>query len=191
MPKLVVKVVSVTAWQAPLRCALDEIDHERAETLPLRRAEAVERAVTLAGRGGRAAVAEFLGVGVNTIDKMLHLARSGPAVMVHSLPPGTFRRLLAVEVSEVAPLTRSQWEALAWLIRGIAFDETWINEPGVLLAEEVKDAELDAGFDPARIEAACRSWSRVQALAVIDCCLRSGLDPLPISTDTSAADDND
>ncbi|WP_219152224.1 hypothetical protein [Amycolatopsis sp. TNS106] len=181
----------MAAWRAPLRQALAEIDHERAETLPLRRAEAVERAVAMAGRGGRAAVAEFLGVGVNTIDKMLHLARTSPAVTVRSLPPGTFRRLLAVEASEVAPLARSQWEALAWLIRGIAFDETWINEPGVLLADEIGDAELDAGFDPARIAAACRSWSRVQALAVIDCCLRSDLGTLPTSTEPGATDDND
>ncbi|WP_143267177.1 hypothetical protein [Amycolatopsis thailandensis] len=174
-----------------MRRALDEIEHERAETLPLRRAEAVERAVAMAGRGGRTAVAEFLGLGVNTIDKMLHLARSGPAVMVRSLPPGTFRRLLAAEVSEVAPLARSQWGALAWLIRGIAFDEMWIDAPGVLLAEEVEDADLDAGFAPARIAAACRSWSRVQALAVIDCCLRSDLDPLPTSTEPGAAGAND
>lgn len=184
-------VVSVAAWQAHLRRALDEIDYERTETLPMRRAEAVERAVAMAGRGGRTAVAEFLGLRVNAIDKALQLARSRPAVTVQSLPPRTFRRLLAVEVREVEPLARSQWEALAWLVRGIAFDETWINEPGVLLAEEIEDARLDARVDPTGIAAACWSWSRVQALAVIDCCLQSDLDPLPTSTDTSAPDDND
>jgi hypothetical protein len=183
-------VPSVPAWQAPLRRALDEIDHERSEMLPVRRAAAVERAVAMAGRGGRTAVAEFLGVSVNAIDKALQLARSRPAVTVQSLPPGTFRRLLAIEVREVTPLARSQWEALAWLVRGIAFDVLWINEPGVLLADEIEDADLDARVGPASIAAACRSWSRVQALAVIDCCMRSDLDTLPTSTDTSETDDN-
>ncbi|WP_143086267.1 hypothetical protein [Amycolatopsis saalfeldensis] len=97
---------------------------------------------------------------MNAIDKALQLARSRTAVAAPSLPPGTFRRLLEAEVHEVAPLTRSQWEALAWLVRGIAFDPTWINEPGVLLSDEVEDADLDTRVGPSSIAAACRSWSR-------------------------------
>ncbi|UUV32351.1 hypothetical protein NQK81_02535 [Amycolatopsis roodepoortensis] len=98
---------------------------------------------------------------------------------------------MAVEGRDVAPLALAQWEALPWLGRGIAFDEARIDEPGALLADENEDAHLDARVGPALTAATCRRWSQVQALAVIDCCLRSDLDPLPTSADTSATADSD
>lgn len=81
----------------------------------------------------------------------------------------------------VPPLTALQWKALAWIIRGTFIDVVWIEQPGQLLAYEIEDAELAGDLDPDVLAEACRGWSRVQVLAVIDACQRDDLAVLPVT----------
>ncbi|MCQ1582448.1 hypothetical protein [Streptomyces parvus] len=87
---------------------------------------------------------------------------------------------MAAERETLPPLSGLQWEALAWLVRGTFIDVLWIEQPGELLAQEVEDAELDENLEPARLAEACRSFSRVQALAVIDACQCGNVVALPV-----------
>jgi hypothetical protein len=142
------------------------------------RARAIAGEVGRRGRGGARQVADELGVSEKAISEAVRRAR-GLSGGYHALPGDTLERLLAAELPSVGPLAEAQWQALAWLVRGIVIDPLWIGLPGQLLACEVEDAELEPEFSPDVIADACRSWTRVQALAVIDACQRDALDTLP------------
>ncbi|WP_225636727.1 hypothetical protein [Streptomyces solaniscabiei] len=131
------------------------------------------------GRGGARQLAEELGVSEKTISQAIARARRAPTP-VRTLPADTLERLLAAEVETVPPLTALEWDALAWIIRGTVIDVVWIEQPGQMLADEVEDAELAGDLDPAALAEACRGWSRVQALTVIDACQRDDLAALPV-----------
>lgn len=142
------------------------------------RARVIAAEVKRRGRGGQTQVASELGLSVQAVSEAVRRAAglTGPQ---HELPAGTLERLLHEEAGDIAPLNRIQWEALAWLIHGTVIDPSWISAPGQLLAIELEDAELGPEFGPEEIIKAARSWTRVQALAVIDACQREDMDSLP------------
>ena len=60
---------------------------------------------------------------------------------------------------------------LRWVVRSTVVDDVWMEQPGELLAQEVEDIDPDellAGVEQAALAQSCRSWSRIQALAVLD-----------------------
>lgn len=168
--------------QRRLAAAQARIEHGSDE----RAAGADDKAVAIAdevdtrGRGGARQVADELGVSEKTVSQAVARARKVRTQdRGRTLPFDTLERLLAAEVQTVPALRPRQWEALAWLVRGTVIDVVWIEQPGDLLAQEVEDAGLDQGLEPAVIAEACRGWSRAQALAVIDACQRDDLAALP------------
>lgn len=97
-----------------------------------------------------------------------------------ALPVGTLARLLDFEANTIEALPVSWWRALEWIVRSVVIDTTWLHDPAAFLAEGVDEADdLSDAVDAAALAAVCRSWSRVQALAVIDACLRSQTATLP------------
>ncbi|MEU3877653.1 hypothetical protein [Streptomyces sp. NPDC029704] len=144
------------------------------------KARAIAEEVDRRGRGGARQLAAELGVSEKTISQAVARARRAPEA-ARALPADTLERLLAAERAALPPLTAAQWQALAFIVRGTVVDVTWIEEPGVLLAGEVEDAGLDERIDPAGLVRACRGWSRAQALAVIDACLKDEVADLPMA----------
>ncbi|WP_016910036.1 hypothetical protein [Streptomyces xiaopingdaonensis] len=153
-------------------------NHERAAGAD-ERARVIDSEATRRGKTGTAELAEVLGVSVGAIRAIRARARRGPD-SARTLPSETLELLLAAEAATLPPLARAQWTALARLIRRTLIDVSWIERPGLLLADEV-EAELGEEFDPAALARACRAWRRTQALAVIDACQRDNLDALPTS----------
>jgi hypothetical protein len=131
------------------------------------------------GRGGAKQVAAEINVSEKTVSQAIARARSLPRSPARRLPVDTLERLFSAELETLAPLSPLQWRALAWIVRGTVIDPVWVGEPGELLAQEVEDAELDGGVEVTALAAACRGWTRVQALAVIDACQREDLAALP------------
>lgn len=146
------------------------------------RAIAAEAVRCGGGKRGAEQVAEKLGVHSNIVYRAVARARRAPDPG-RTLPGDLLERLLAAEQQTLPPLPALQWQALAHLVRGTIIDVSWIEQPGLLLADEVEAVaqagELGEEFGPDRLAQVCRSWSRVQALAVIDACQRDGLDTLP------------
>jgi hypothetical protein len=104
-------------------------------------------------------------------------------------PVEVLARLYVLELAEVAPLPARLWQALAEILLATPIDISWIEEPGVLIAGEIDGTNDDgagglAEEDAALLGAAARTWSRVQALAILDCLAGKNLDSLP----TAAAD---
>lgn len=143
------------------------------------KARVIAEEVARRGRGGARQVAEELGVSEKTISQALARARSAPTPG-RTLPSDTLERLLAAELGTLGPLPTLQWRALSHLVRSTFIDSVWIEQPGELLALEVEDAEFDDTVESAALAEACRGWSRVQALAVIDACQRGDLAALPV-----------
>ncbi|GAA1596215.1 hypothetical protein [Streptomyces globosus] len=152
--------------------------HRAAEEIADRRALAVARGVEEAGRGGRQSVAARLGTRVGAVDKAL--ARARGAARPGFLPYDLNDRLFTLEIAEITPLTTGQWQALHWLTRSLVVDATWLHDPAGLLAGEVEDAVPD-GADTAALAEAVRSWTRVQAIAVLEA-LRQDVDLTTLPT---------
>lgn len=144
------------------------------------RARAIAGEAARRGRGGAKQVADELGVSEKTVSLAIARARRAPDP-ARTLPHDALERLLAAELKAVPPLTAHAWEALAFIVRGTFIDAVWIEQPGELLAQEAEDADLDGGPEPAALAEACRSWTRAQALAVIDACQRGDLTALPVT----------
>jgi len=143
------------------------------------RARIIAQAVADYGRGGRDWAAGVLGVTVAQVDTAIKRARTSPRPS--SLPHDLLDRLYALEIADLPPLPAHLWQCLAQILTGTFVDATWIEQPGQLLAMEVEDAadeEADEA-DTKQLAAAARSWSRTQALAVIDAISRHDLDGLP------------
>ncbi|MEV4438064.1 Lrp/AsnC family transcriptional regulator [Streptomyces sp. NPDC049577] len=145
------------------------------------KARAIGEEVQRRGRGGAKQLADELGVSEKTISEAVARARRLGDAGARSLPHDTLERLLEAERRTLPPLPASHWKALAWIVRGIFIDATWIGDPAGLLAGEAEDADLGDEALGAEVAAACRSLSRVQALAVIDACQRGDLAGLPAS----------
>jgi hypothetical protein len=143
------------------------------------KARAIADEAARRGRGGARELAAELGVSEKTISQAVARAKRAPSP-ARTLPSDTLDRLLAAELETLPPLPAVQWQALGWLVRGTIIDIFWIEQPGRLLADEVAEAELDEDLQPAVLAEACRGWSRVQALAVIDACQRDDLAALPV-----------
>ncbi|WP_127469564.1 hypothetical protein [Streptomyces sp. B27] len=143
------------------------------------KARAIAEEAARRGRGGPRQLAEELGVSEKTISQAIARARNAPSGSGRTLPSDTLERLLAAERQTLEPLGELQWQALAWIVRGTFIDALWIEQPGELLAQEVEDAELEEAVEPALLAQACRGFSRVQALAVIDACQRNDIAALP------------
>ncbi|MFD5065748.1 hypothetical protein [Streptomyces sp. NPDC058394] len=152
--------------------------HRAAEEIADRRALAIARGVSEAGRGGRETVAVRLGSRVGAVDKAL--ARARGAARPGHLPYDLTDRLFALEIAEVAPLTAPQWQALHGLVRSTVVDVTWLHDPAELLAGEVEDAEVD-GVDTDDLAATVRSWTRAQTVAVLEA-LRQDVDLATLPT---------
>ncbi|MFC9730744.1 hypothetical protein ACFWGM_11255 [Streptomyces roseolus] len=76
----------------------------------------------------------------------------------------------AAELHGLPAWPAADWQALAHIVRGGFVDFSWPKDSGVLLAGEIEG--LDDEYDGAdALAAACRSWTRTQALAVIDAIL--------------------
>ncbi|MGW5042183.1 hypothetical protein ACWEQK_28900 [Streptomyces parvulus] len=144
------------------------------------KARAIAQEAARRGRGGPRQLADELGVSEKTISQAIARARNAPGNSGRTLPSDTLERLLTAELETLPPLPALQWKALAWIVRGTFIDAMWVEQPGELLAQEVADAELDAALEPAALAEACRAFSRVQGLAVIDACHRDDLAALPV-----------
>jgi hypothetical protein len=143
------------------------------------RAWLIADAVAEYGRGGRHRAAELLGVKVLQIDAAIKRVRSAPRPS--DLPHDLLERLYALELAELPPLPAPLWQDLAQILMGTIVDVTWLDQPAELLAQEVEDVAGDelASVDAEALAAAIRSWSRIQALAVIDALQRGGAAALP------------
>uniref|UniRef100_UPI003F494350 hypothetical protein n=1 Tax=Amycolatopsis sp. CA-096443 TaxID=3239919 RepID=UPI003F494350 len=171
-------------WQHVLDRELANVERLRSVVVPDLRAAAIAAAVATAGRRGRAAVAAHMNVSVGTVDQAVKRARAAaPDPCGALLPEDAWSRVLALELAGVGPLSPREWDALAYLARGTVVDEMWLEQPGELLAQEVEDADLPAEVDTAALAAACRAWTRIQGVAVLDCCLRGARDKLPTGRD--------
>ncbi|MFF8387859.1 hypothetical protein ACF053_30040 [Streptomyces kanasensis] len=144
------------------------------------RARAIAEEAARRGRGGPRQLSIELDVSEKTISQAIARARRAGDDNRHTLPADTLQRLLAAELNDLPPLAGPQWRALRHLVRSTFIDEVWIEAPGELLAQEVQDADLAESFRPAELAEVCRSWSRAQALAVIDACQRDDLTALPV-----------
>lgn len=163
------------------------------------RARAIAAAVTACqqdlggGRGTKrtavAGVAEKLGLTVKSIDVALAKVNAGlPSRLGLSWP--VWERLAAAELAGIEPLLAAEWAVLSYLVRGTFIEETWIDNPGDLLAQEVEDLdpdELPAGVEQAPLARACRSWRRAAALAVLEALARGEQAALPAREDGELA----
>ncbi|MFE2911387.1 hypothetical protein [Kitasatospora indigofera] len=169
---------STPAWLEAVHDADDALGklNREAEEIADRRAHAILRGVEASGRGGRDAVARRLFVRVGAVDKALARAKASNA-RPSFLPYDLLERLLELELAEVRPLTAEQWQAVGFLVRSRIIDQMWLHTPGELLAGEIEEATSDdgdlAGVDGAPLAAAARSWTRTQAIAVLEA-LREG-----------------
>jgi hypothetical protein len=106
-------------------------------------------------------------------------------------PVEVLERLYVLELAEVAPLPARLWQVLAQILFGTPIDISWIEEPGVLIAGEIDNANDDgsgglAEGDAALLSAAARTWSRIQALAILHSLARKNLDSLPTAADPAS-----
>lgn len=142
------------------------------------RARVIAREVDRRGSGGAAAVAAELGVTQKTIS--VALARARKALSHRGLPADTLERLFAVERDALQPLPPRYWHLLEHLLGSMYIDAVWIEaDPGELLAGDVEESDVGDPADRAAVAAACRAWSRVQALAVIHAYHYGLIDELP------------
>ena len=143
------------------------------------RAHIIAKAVAGYGRGGRDIAAEKLGVKVLAIDTAIKRARNAPPPS--GLPYDILDRLYALELAELPPLPARLWQGLAQIMAGTLVDFTWVEQPSRIIAQDVAECageELDED-DAKQLADAARSWTRIQALAVLDAVLRRDLDVLP------------
>lgn len=164
-----------------IRRAEQRIDHGTRE----RSAGADDKARAIAdeaarrGRGGPKAIADELGVSEKTISQAISRARNADTPH-RTLPYDTLDRLLAAELRDIPPLPTVHWQALAWIVNGTVIDTTWIEQPGLYLSYEVEDLEDGHIPDADKLAATCKSFTRTQALAIIDAVLRDDLAALPV-----------
>ncbi|MFF6794346.1 hypothetical protein ACFY9C_35350 [Streptomyces filamentosus] len=164
-----------------LALAEERIERANREVVAAADAKALvlDAEATRRGRGGAAEVAAELGVSKAAVSLAQKRARSAGEPH-RGLPYDTLQRLFAAELRGLPARPAGDWELLAWMLRSTVVAVTWLEEPGALLAGEVED--LDDEYDgAAALAAACRSWSRVQALAVIDALLSGDLGALPVT----------
>jgi cob(I)alamin adenosyltransferase len=131
----------------------------------------IAKGVAELGHRGRQQAAAMLGVSVGNIDQALARARGLGRTSL--MPPAdeVLERLYALELAEMEPLPEPYWQVLRYIVRSTAVDVTWLEQPGELLAQEVEDLdpdELPEGVEQAVLAQRCRSWTRMQALAVLD-----------------------
>ncbi|MER7131318.1 hypothetical protein [Streptosporangium saharense] len=186
--------MSVPDWQTRLAAADARIERGREEMAAGGddRARAIAEGVaqyhrdTFGGRRGSkrlavAGVAELLGLTTKSVDVALAKANAGFASRPGLSWP-VWERLAAAELADLQPLTATQWAVLRHLVQSTFIDETWIDNPGDLLAQEVEDLdpdELPPGVEQAPLAQACRSWSRTAGLAVLDALARGDASALP------------
>ncbi|MFJ9574770.1 hypothetical protein ACIRQF_00060 [Streptomyces sp. NPDC101191] len=143
------------------------------------RARAIAAEVARRGRGGGAAVAGELGLTEKSVSQAVARARSAGDPH-RPLPRDTLDRLFAAEVRDLPPLRLIHWFTIQYIVRGTVVDITWIEQPGTLLACKVEEMDPIHVPDHAQLVTACRSWTRAQALAVVDVCLTGNVDALPV-----------
>jgi len=168
-------------WLAEVKACDQRAEKLRQAQGPIadERARIIAQAVADYGRGGRDWAAGHLGVTVAQVDTAIKRARTSPRPT--GLPHDLLDRLYALELADLPPLPAHLWQSLAQILMGTFVDATWIEQPGQLLAMEVEDSageEVDEA-DAQQLADAARSWSRTQALAVIDAISRRDLDGLP------------
>lgn len=167
------RIKAIDARADELRYALAPLADERARI--------IADEVAARGRGGRQQVAADLEVTVAQVDQAIKRART--ALRPSGLPFDLLERLYALEVAELPPLAAHLWQSLAQTLQGTFIDATWIEQPGEIIAQEVEDATGDdeefLPEDSPTMAAAARSWTRMQALAVLDAIQRRGPGALP------------
>lgn len=153
---------------------LREAEAAKARGEQARSRAADERALWIAkgveehGRGGRKHAAEALGITIGEVDKALARARglNRPTGL-----PDADELLARLYTLEMPPLTNAERRVLEYIARSTPLDVSWLEQPGELLAQEVEDIdpdELPPGVEQAVLVEKCRSWARIQALAVLD-----------------------
>lgn len=172
-------------WLAKVRACDVRSDQLRDALAPIadERARIIANAVAAHGRGGRDAVAAQLGVSVAQVDQAIKRART--RTWPTGLPYDLLDRLYALELADLPPLPAHLWHGLAQIMGGTVIDVTWIEQPAALIAQEVEDAageEIDED-DAKQLADAARTWTRTQALAILDAIRRQDLDALPATTD--------
>lgn len=154
-------------WLAEAKAAKDRMDKARA----LVGVAADERAMWIS-RGvdevGRKQAAAMLEMSIGQVDKAI--ARARGLARPTGLPTGEdlLWRLYELEMPELAEPER---RALTAIVRSTFLDPSWVEQPAELLAQEVEQLdpdELPAGCEQAVLVQRCRSWTRIQALAVLD-----------------------
>ncbi|MGW4425788.1 hypothetical protein [Streptosporangium sp. NPDC004631] len=197
----------MTTWQTRLTAALAtahaRLDRGREEMAAAGddRARAITTAVNACqetlggGRGTRRPAIEAVAaamtppVTVKSVDVALAKVSAGLPPRP-GLPWPVWEKLAAAELADLKPLSPAQWAVLGHLVRHIALDESWISDPGGLLAQEVDDLdpdELPAGVEQAPLSQACRSWSRAASVAILEALARGEHDALPTGEAKDAA----
>lgn len=131
----------------------------------------IAKGVAELGHGGRQRAAELLGVSVGNIDQALARARGLDRPTMLPAPDELLERLYALELAELPQMPDAHWQALRSIARSTVVDVTWLHSPGELLAQEVEESdpgELPDEVEQAALAQACRNWTRIQALAVLD-----------------------
>jgi hypothetical protein len=145
-----------------------------------RRAQMIEKAIALLGRGGRDTLAAALGLKVNAIDAALRRARGLTRPTGLDDTSAVLDQLYKAERSGLPPLAAHQWRILAHVLSGTWVDAFWIESgPGRLLAADIEDSDLLDTEEAQRLAAVCRSWTRVQGLAAVTALLHGDFECLP------------
>ena len=154
-------------WLVEAKAAKDRMDKARA----LVGAAADERALWIS-RGvdevGRKQAAAMLQISIGQVDKAIARARGLARPTGLPAEEEILRRLYELEMPQI---TEPERRVLAAIVRSTFLDPVWVEQPGELLAQEVETLdpdELPAGAEQAVLAEKCRSWSRIQALAVLD-----------------------
>lgn len=143
------------------------------------RARIIAEEATRRGPGGSAAVAAELDVSRKTVSQALTRAKKAPSPQ-QGLPGDVLQRLLSSERAELAALPARHWQLLECLISGLWLAPSCIDSgPGGWLAEKLEACDLATETDREAVAAACRTWSRVQTLAVVDACHQGLINELP------------
>lgn len=140
------------------------------------KARAIAAEVERRGAGGARDLAAELGYSQKTISQAVSRAKRAPCP-APALPLDTLARLLRAELHTVPPLPAHHWQAVARAVQRTAVDTARLDHLGAELAAQIEDG--DTHVDTAKLREACRAWSRVQALAVVDACQRGHVDALP------------
>lgn len=130
--------------------------------------------------GSYAAVGRVLGISDARVGRIVQTYRPTPAFGGWPEAEEILSRLYARELAALPPQLGHVWRALHAAFAEARVDRSWVDDPGEAMARAVEAVRpWTADCDQAALAALCRSWSRVQALAVADALTLGLIEHLP------------